>query len=279
MKNRLFQAILMIIISAPLIISCGKLPVSPSHTDWDAVKEIIFENPEIFSLGFYNTTPDTPFYREITESHPDIDDGKLIKADSIHWVDRITLTWSDWLYGNFHYYLDGKSYEKPCSSYTSTNAYFERWGNASDPHRGWFLKKISGTNMGNPGSPPLIYGLSILPEGSDTTIDITNLLSLVRPDSTLIFKRGKQVTFTIHIFPSESLAFVSLFVKEGKDYQKIPLTSIEKYTKSASWITTNDPEIAKGYHHAIVDAVTYESVADTTSKFHYMAWGIIYRIE
>jgi hypothetical protein len=68
-------------------------------------------------------------------------------------------------------------------------------------------------------------------------------------------------------------------MKETGTYQKISFTNNGDGTLSASWTTTTDPDLAKGYKHAIVDAVSKESVTDTLSSYQSTAWGIVYRIK
>lgn len=262
--------------------SCEKRTVSPRGTHWDAVKAIISQYPDIFRLGFYDTEPDTFFYREITYSDADIEEGRLIEEDSLHpgfFIPYITLTWGDILKGEFHYRFNGKLYEKPISSMALTYAYFERWGDDYDPHRGWLLKKFSGTLIFTHGRLIGISRLNIASDTLDVTLGDLDLRELVKKDSTLVFGKGKRVTFSIDVFPKDSSAFFFLHVKEGPTYQKIPFTSNGDETFSASWTTITDPDPAKRYYHAIVDVVSRESVTDTLAEYYSNAWGIIYRIK
>jgi len=259
---------------------CEKRTIQPKETDWDAVKDIISQYPNVFALGFFDTQPDTPFYREITQSDADIEEGRLYQADdSVHLFDYITLTWGDSLKGKLHYFFNGRFYEKPISSVALTNAYFEKWGDNYDPYRGWLLKQFSGTVIRSVGTTKKIYTLHILSDGVDVILSEPLLLNLVKKDSTLIFGRGKQVTFTIDVPPSDTSDFIFLHVKEGKGYRKIPFTSNGDGTLSAGWITTTSPDTAKGYHHAIVDMVSRESVDDTTAEYDARAWGVVYQIK
>ncbi len=259
-------------------INCEKRSTHTGQTDWDAVKEIISQNPDVFVLGFFDTQPDTPFYREITQSDADIKDSVWIHpADSEHPFDYIPLTWVDRLKGKLHYRFNGESYEKPISTQALTNAYFERWGDIYDPHLGWLLMRFSGTVINSLGTTINLYTLEIVSEGIDTITNESFLLNLVKRDSILVFSKGKQVTFKIDV--SDTSDFFFLHVKEGEAYQKIPFTSMGGGKFSASWTTTTDPNVAKGYHHAIVDVVSQKSVTDTTAEYDSKAWGIIYRIK
>ena len=278
MKSKLFPAILLIIFLSLLIMGCEKKSVKPGTTDWDAVKEIVSENPEIFALGIYDTAPDTPFYREITENSPDIDEGKLFEADSSHWVDYITLVWTDIIQGKFHYYTNGEWHEKKFMSKTWTNAYFERWGETYDLHRGWILEEFSGTL--NWAQGPWMDSLRITSEGVDTTIPALLLWerNLIKKNNTLVFGPGKQVTFTLFVNPAESTDFSFLFIKEESSYEKIPFT-YQGGNLSASWVTTSNPDIAKFYYSAIIDMVWRESVTIDTTECRFNASGIVYRIK
>jgi len=233
--------------------------------------------------GNQDTQPDTihAFFREITSSHADIEEGKLIEEDSLQpglLIPYITLTWGDSLKGKFHYYFNGKLYEKPINTIALTYAYFERWGDNYDPHRGWLLKQFSGTVIKSVGTTRWLNTLNIVSDGLDVTLDESKLLNLVKWDSTLVFGQGKQVTFTIKP-SSDTSDFFFLHVKEGGSYQKIPFISKGGGKFSAWWITTTDPDPAKRYHHAIVDMVSQKSVTDTTEEYDSKAWGIIYRIK
>ncbi len=281
MEKASFVSILSIIAILLFQTACEKRTVTPGETDWDAVKSIISENPDIFVLGFFGTDPETLFYREITESNADIEEGWLVKDDTSQpspIIPYITLVWGDSLKGRFHYRLRGKSYEKPISSIALTKAYFEKWGDNFDPHRGWLLKRFSGTVINSVKTTRNPSILIIISEEVNDTLTEEVVKRLVRKDSTLVFGKGKQVTFVIEP-SSDTSDFFLLHVKEGGDYQKIPFKSNGDGTFSASWITTSDPEIAQGYHHAIVDVVSRESVTDTTAEYDSKAWGIVYRIE
>lgn len=281
MRKPLFALTLMLIVFSLSVIHCEKKTVRPKETDWDAVKAIIAENPNVFSLGFYDTVSDTLFYREITQSNADIEEGRRYEADSLHEFAYITLIWGDSLKGNFHYRFNGKSYKKPISSIALTNAYFEKWGYDSDKHRGWLLKQFSGTVINSIGTTRDLYTVNILSDGVDILLSEPLLLKLVRKDSTLIFVQGKKVTFAIDVPLTDTADFFFLHVKEGSAYQKIPFISNGDGTFSASWTTTTDPNTADGrkHSHAIIDVVSRESVTDTTAEYDSKAWGIIYRIK
>jgi hypothetical protein len=280
MKKTLFLLMLFTLASFLFQISCEDRSVTPSETDWDAVKAIISANPDIFALGFFDTQPDTLFYREITQSNADIEEGWLVEADdSLHFFDYITLTWGDSLKGKFHYYFNRKSYQKPIYSIALTKAYFEKWGSNFDAYRGWLLKQFSGTVIKTAEMAWTLEFLNIVSDGVDVTLSEPSFLKLIKKDSTLVFGKGKQVTFTIDLPSTDTSDFFFLHIKEGDPPQKIPFTSNGDGTFSAGWTTTADPDIAKGYHHAIVDVVIQESVTDTTAEYDSKAWGIIYRIK
>ena len=258
---------------------CEKKTVVPVRPHWDEVRRIISERPDIFRLGFYDTAPDTPFYREITENDPDILEGWMHESDSLPFFDYyITLQWSDIIKGIFHYRLNGKPYQKPFTTVALTNAYFERWGDDLDPYRGWLLKRFSGTLMNSEGSAVQIYDVDVKSEGVDTTLTQSRLLNSVSTKNTLAFSEGELVTLTISVPSSDTTHFFFLHVKEGTTYQKILFASNGDGTFFASWTTTG-PDPSGLYCHAIVDIVSRESVTDTLAKYDSRAWGIIYKIQ
>ena len=279
MKKTLFLLVLSSLVFFLFQTGCEKRTVKPRGTHWDAVKAIISEYPDVFRLGFFDTeSDDTLFYRKITQNNADIEEGWLVERDdSLHFFDYITLTWGDSLKGKFHYCFDGKSYQKPISSIALTNAYFERWGDDFDPHRGWLLKQFGGTVINSVGTTRNPSTLTIVSYGVNVSLSEPILLKLVKKDSTLVFGKGKQVTFTIEP-SSDTFDFFFLHVNE-KAPQKIPFTSKGEGIFSASWTTTTDPDPAKHYYHAIVDVVSRESATSDTTEYDSKAWGIVYKIK
>ncbi len=278
MKSRLFPYILITIFLSLLIISCEKRSVNPGTTDWDAVKSLITQYPDIFAADVFGTESDTLFYREITSRNADIEIGNQHEADSSHMFEYITVIWGDSLKGTFHYRLDGTSYQKPITSIALTNAYFEKWGENRDPYRGWILKQVSGTVTNSVGTTRNL-SLNIISEDLDVFLSEPYLLQLVKKDSTLVFKPGKQVTFTIDVPEADTSDFFYLHIKEDSTTKTIPFTNNGDETLTASWTTTTDPGALSGYKHAIIDDINRESVTDTTYKYDSKAWGILYRIK
>jgi hypothetical protein len=273
-KTLVFLALILIACQT----SCEKKVVVPLRPNWDEVKRIISERPDIFRLGIYDTEPDTLFYREITANDPDILYGNIHEANPSQLFDYyIDLQWSDIITGILHYHVNGKPYEKPFTTITLTDAYFEKWGSDSDPYRGWLLKKFSGTLMSAEGSTKQINGVDIKSEGVDTSLVAWQLLNPVSAKNILAFSEGEQVTFTIDV--ADTSDFFFLHVKEGETYQKSRFTNNGNGTLSAGWTTTTDPNTAQGYKHAIVDVVSRESVTDTLSDYESNAWAIIYKIK
>ncbi len=264
--------------------ACEKKTVTPKLTHWDAVRTLISENPDVFRLGFYDTTPtDTLFYREITQSDGDIEQGILVEEDTAHsgpgpFFPYITLTWGDSLKGSFHYRYDGAWREKPIRSAALTQGYFQRWGDDYDPNLGWILKGFGGTVINSVGSTRQPSILSIVSSGVDVTLSEPLLRKWANKDSTLVFGRGQLVALTVE--PSSGTAdYLFLHLREFDSYEKIPFTDNGDGTLSASWTTTGSPDPNKRYYHAIVDIVSRASVTDTLAKYDSKAWGIIYRIQ
>ena len=278
MKNRLFVAVWIIVISSLMIFGCEKRTTSPSETDWDAIRSLIAQNPDIFAADVFGTEADTLFYREITSLSGDIEVGNQNKADSSHMFEYITMTWGDSLKGTFHYSLDGKSYQKPIIAIALTKAYFEKWGDSGDPYRGWLLKQISGTVI-NSVKTTRYLSLNIISDDLDVVLSDSSVLKLEKKDSTLVFKPGKQVTFTIDVPKADTNDYFYLRIQEDSTTETIPFYNNGDETLTASWTTTTDPDALSGYKHAIIDDINRESVTDTTYKYDSKAWGVIYRIK
>jgi hypothetical protein len=277
---------LLLMLAVILLLSqtaCEKKTVNPKLTHWDAVRTIISENPEIFQLGFFDTQSDTLFYREITESDADIEEGILVEEDTAHsgpdpFFPNITLTWGDTLKGKFHYRWNGSWREKAIKSISLTKGFFERWGDNSDPNLGWTLQKFSGSVISSVPTtkhPSILYVIS---SGVNDTITEPKLFALVKKTEVLAFGKGQPVTFIVEP-ASDTSDFIFLHVEEGQGYQKIPFVNNGDETLSASWTTTSDPDPDRRYYHAVVDIVSRESVIDTLAEYDSKAWGIIYKIQ
>lgn len=288
-KNLLVSTLLPLLMVALFLFNLcceNKTTKGGERTDWEAIKAIIYENPDIFLVDVFDTSENPIFFREITSRNFDLKEGTpLSPPDSLHPVEYIYAPWEDSIKGVFHYFINGKEYTKPIYAYSLMYAYFERWGDIYDTHRGWLLKKISGsviTSMDT--SSRELSTLRITSSGVDIDSDESGILKLVRfnkwwpnIDSTLRFSLGEKVTFTVK--PEDTTDSLFLYIGEDGNFQKFPFLSNGNGTFSASWTTTNDSSVAKGYKHAFVDAVSRDAVTDTTAKYDSKAWGIIYRIK
>lgn len=282
MRNAILSSLFITLLFFMFQTGCEKKTVVPKPTHWDAVRDIISENPSIFRLGFYDTQSDTLFYREITENDADIDSGWLVEQDTSHsdetpFFPYIRLFWGDSISGSFHYRYQGSWREKPIVYKTYTRALFEQWGDEYDPKLGWILQRFSGTIITSPSSGMTPSILHILSSGVDEIITEPALVQLAKKDSTMKFGKNQLVTFTIE--PYDTTSFCFLYLKEGSAYQKIPFINNGNETLSASWTTTDSPDPNRRYYHAIVDIIRRESVTDTLYGYNSKAWGIIYRIE
>jgi hypothetical protein len=270
-------------------LSCGeKSTQGGERTDFEAIKAIANENPDIFKTDIFDTQKDTTvnpvFFREITSRDFDLDTARRYDADSAHLVDYIHAAWGDNIKGVLHYFIDGKEYTKSFSAHSVMSAYFEKWGESFDSHRGWLLRKISSNVITSSDTiSRQIYTLRITSSGMDTVLNEIRVLNLVKVanilnmDSTLHFGMGEKVTFTIEPKYSDNVLF--LHVGEDGNFKKIPFVDNGDETYSASWTTTTDSNIAKGYKHAFVDVISPKTLTDTTAKYDSKAWGIIYRLK
>ena len=286
MRKNLLVSTLMIALFLFNLCCENKTTKGGERTDWEAIKAIIYENPDIFLVDVFDTSENPIFFREIISTNFDLKEGTpLLSPDSLHPFEYIYAPWEDSIKGVFHYFIDGKEYTKPIYAYSLMYGYFERWGEIYDTHRGWLLKKISGnviTSMD--ASSRELSTLHITSSGVDIDLDETGILKLVRfnkwwpdLDSTLRFGRGEEVTFTVK--PKDTTDYLFLYIREDGIFKKFPFLSNGNGTFSASCTTTTDTNIAKGYKHAFVDAISRDALTDTTVKYDSKAWGIIYRIK
>jgi hypothetical protein len=282
-KNFLISALLMVVFSL-FNLSCEeKTTRGGERTDFEAIKAIIYENPDIFLVDVFDTDKDTSvnpvFFREITSTDFDLDSARRYEADSLHLFDYIYAAWGDSMRGALHYFIDGKEYTKSIYAHSVMGAYFEQWGDVFDPHRGWLLKKITGNVIASVPTHIIPPPVHITSEEVDIWLNEEFIVkNMVKKDSVLYFVPGKKVTFTVD---SDLISNFFLFLHIGEDgnFKKILFVDNGDGTSSASWTTTNDPNIAKGYKHVFVDAVSRESVTDTTAEYDSKAWGIIYKIK
>ncbi len=279
MGKNIFISALFLVVTFALNLSCEeKTTKSDLRTHFDAIKEIINENPDIFLVDVFDTSVNPVFFREITSRDFDLENASIEEPDPGHDFRYVEPDWVDSIKGVLHYFIDGEEYTKPIHAYSKMVAYFEQWGEIYDPHWGWLLKKISGNVIASVPShvmPPVVH---ITSEEVDTFFSETAVLNLVKKDSVLHFAPGKEVTFTVE---SDLVSDFFLFLHIGEDgnFRKISFVDNGDGTSSASWTTTNDPKIAEGYKHAFVDAISRDAVTDTTAEYNSKTWGIIYRIK
>jgi hypothetical protein len=288
-KSLLVSALLALLMVALFLFNLcceNKTTKGGERTDWEAIKAIIYENPDIFLVDVFDTSGNPVFFREITSRNLDLKEGTpLSPPDSLHPFEYIYAPWEDSIKGVFHYFIDEKEYTKPIYAYSLMYGYFERWGEIYDAHRGWLLRKISGNVIKSLNTDPRqLFTLRITSSKLDTIINEIGILNLVRfnecwpdIDSTLRFSLGEKVTFTLE--PKDTTDYLFLYIGEDGNFQKFPFLSNGNGTFSASWTTINDSSVAKGYKHAFVDAISRDVVTDTTAKYDSKAWGIIYRIK
>lgn len=286
MRKNLLVSVLLALLTVALFLfnlCCeNKTTKGGERTDWEAIKAIIYENPDIFLVDVFDTHKDTTvnpvFFREITSQSFDLDSARRYDADSLHPFEYIYAAWGDSIKGILHYFIDEKEYTKSIYAHSLMGAYFERWGDIYDTHRGWLLKRIGSNEVNSVGTTRWLYTLRITTSGGmDDTLNRDQILKPVKKDSTLHFGMGDTVTFTV--WPEYATDVLFLHIGEEGNFRKIPFVDNGDGTFSASWTTTNDPNIAKGYKHAFVDAVSRDAVSDTTAKYDSKAWGIIYRIK
>lgn len=285
-KNLLVLALLMFVLFLVNSSCEEKTTSSRERTDWEAIKAIIYENPDIFLVDVFDTLDNSVFYRKITSRDFDLEEGTIIHPpDSSHPVEYVYATWEDSIKGVFHYFIDEEKYTKLICAHSVMHAYFVRWFLVSDPHRGWVLTRISGNVIRSVNtSSRQLYTLRITSSEVDIVLDEDGILNPVKfekwrrgEDSTLCFGRGEEVTFTVK--PKDTTDYLFLHFGDDGNFQKFPFLSNGDGTFSRTCTTTTDSDIAKGYKHAFVEAISHDAVTDTTAKYDSKAWGIIYRIE
>jgi hypothetical protein len=282
MGRDVFISALLAVVTLLLTLSCEeKTTTSVERTDFEAIKAIIYENPDIFLADVFDTDKDTLvdpiFFREISSRDFDLDSARRYQADSSHLFDYIHAAWGDSIRGVLHYWVDGKEYTKSIYAHAVTGAYFEQWGDVLDPHRGWLLKKISGNVIVSADTTSRqLYTLHINSSRVDTVLNEIRILTPVKKDSTMYFGMGEKVTFTID--PKDTTDHLFLHIGEHGRFQKSRFNSNGDGTFSASWTTTDNPDIAKGYKHAFVEAISRVALSDTSAKYDSKSWGVIYRI-
>ncbi len=283
MKKDFFVSALLLVVTFVFNLSCEeKTTKGGEHTDFDAIKGIIYDNPDIFLVDVFDTDKDTSvnpvFFRQITSTDFDLDSARRYDADTLHDFAHIYAAWGDSMRGVLHYFVDGKEYAKSIYAHSGMGAYFEQWGDALDTHRGWLLKNISNNVIASVPThitPPSVH---ITSEGVNAWVTGGTVSTMMNKDSVLSFAPGKKVTFTVE---SKDISNLFLFLHIGEDgnFTKTPFSDNGDGTSSASWTTSSDSEIAKGYKHAFVDAISRKALTDTTAEYDSKAWGIIYRIK
>jgi hypothetical protein len=283
MGKNIVMSALLLVATFLFNLSCEeKTTKGGERTDFEAIKAIIYENPDIFLVDVFDTDKDTSvnpiFFREINSTDFDLDSARRYDADTLHYFNHIYAAWGDSMRGILHYFIDEKEHTESIYVHSGMGAYFEQWGDILDPHRGWLLKEISNNVIASVPTHIILPTVHITSQGIDTWVSEGSVSTMLKKDSVVSFAAGKKVTFTVD---SEDISDLFLFLHIGEDgnFKKIPFADNGDGTSSASWTTTSDPEIAKGYKHAFVDAISREALTDTTAEYDSKAWGIIYRLK
>jgi hypothetical protein len=290
MRKNLLVSVLLVVALFLFNLCCEKKTITSRRPDFDEIRAIIYENPDIFLVDVFDTYKDTSvkpiFFREITSRDFDLD--RAVRNDAkppLYPFPRIDAVWGDIMKGVLHYCIDGREYTKQIHAHSFMHAYFEQWGDAYDPYRGWLLKKISGNVIVSMDTSSRAFEkLHITSSTVDTVLYEYSVLNPTKfsrwspdKDTILRFGMGEEVTFTVQ--SRDTTDYLFLHVGEDGNFRKIPFLSNGDGTFSCSWTTTSDPGIAKGYKHAFVDAVSRDALTDTTTEYDSKAWGIIYRIK
>lgn len=289
MGKNFFMLVLLVIAAFLINLSCEK-KTTKSETRWDAIRAIIInENPDIFLVDVFDTDKDISvepiFFREITSQDFDLEKASYGDPDASHPFPYVETDWGDSVKGVFHYFIDGKEHTKPIYAHSVMRAYFEQWGDVYDTHQGWLLKKISGNVITSVDTRPReLASLHITSSGVDTVLypyEILNLAKFSRwrpeADSTLCFGMGEEITFTVE--PKDTTDYLFLHFGEDGNFKKFPFLSNGDGTFSRTCTTTSQSDIAEGYKHAFVEAISHDALTDTTAKYDSKTWGILYRIK
>lgn len=289
-QNLLISALLVVVLFLFNLNCEEKVTTSRERTDWEAIKNIIYENPDIFLVDVFDTFKNTSvkpiFYREITSTYFDLEEGIAIDPPNPSYPEEhVFAPWEDSIKGVLHYFIGEEKYTKTFQAYSLMNAFFERLGDIYDEHRGWRLRRISGNVIKSiKPSSRLLHTVRITSSELDTVLNEIRILNPVkfsrwRPtlDSTLSFGMGEAVTFTV--WPKDTTDYLYLHFGEDGNFRKLPFKSNGDGTFSRTCTTTTDPDIAEGYKHAFVEAISHAALTDTAAQYDSKAWGIIYRIK
>lgn len=250
-----------------------KRSVSPGYTDVDAIKDYVKSYPSIFSADIFDTSSADPlFYREITKR------DNWIKID---FFDPDTVfryayvNWEDSMEGVFHHFVSGNEYDTSFKAFSRVKAYFEQWGDAGDPYRGWLLRRISNVEIYSLRKPQSV-GISYIwidTSGSDIPVNLSGLYDL---NDVLQFRNSAEITFTIKVGDMSDFYFLHIY--EGGRWRKITFNPDIDNNLKASWTTSSSSQDLNIYKHAYIDCLDSASVADSLSKYNSKTWGILYKI-
>jgi hypothetical protein len=266
--------------------NCSKVQIiNPYPNDVEAIKGLMNEQyPAIFYANKFDYTLDTTsypaFYQEITKEVKVVDsiifhntpDGE---SDFPH--ARTSLT--DTLYGNLHIWTDKNTHsQKTYKAVSKVKGFFEKWGESSDNFRGWVLGKFVAGNLIESDNTISFNTLRITSTGFNALWYPSSITNFLNKDSAMVrFYKGEQVTFKLTPVDTASY-FYYLHTGEDGNFHKIPFVNQGDSVLVASWTTTTDANIARGYKHAFISITRRSSIENPSSAYKFGCWGVLYKI-
>jgi hypothetical protein len=285
----------LIVLMLTLLLSCGDTGVSSSEdpTDEDAIYNIIrFDRPSTFNIDLLDfSVPETLLVRMgpvvPVDYWLDLDSDSLFIAIDIRYpqpgdpigtnaIGDVRL--SKHFFGTFEIIgvdtTGGNQIpvrmSKEFAILGVMEADFEKFGANYNTRRGWLLTEISdAVYVGNVSGPMGEIGPITINSISNPNFIVN---TDIRPISDVLrFPSGESLT--VSVTPADSGDFINLRYRFGDDFRTIPIMAGAEGEYTAGFRLPD----GESYDHFLIEAISNDTVTDTTS-FKYKAIGVIYRV-
>ncbi|TKJ37217.1 hypothetical protein CEE36_11255 [candidate division TA06 bacterium B3_TA06] len=275
MKKICFLALAAIVL-AFMIVGCdieGK--------DIDAIQELVLAdevwfdaNTEVDSTGggsmFFGDTASGVIWWRTAQTHDEPVIDVQVDGDS---------GWVEWSRGNFGsvtiwaFVPDSNKWffwEKELSETAKVRAVFRKTGSDADPNRGWELEKISCAVGASTGGDLNIDKIHITSAETGYDFEITDPLDTYYDidEDMVTFKAGEEVTVTLYVNDTNTVAFIHSFTLLG--YVRGPFPENEGGVHSGTWEVQRIPFP----RWVIFDVMTKPTLYDSEGEYEFS--GILF---
>jgi len=269
-KFWLYNFLLLILLG----LGCGKEKGigSGEHNDSDAIKAIMNEYPTIFMGDIFDSQIENPFYRQITKNEYWVKiDIKQPLIDTLY-TDYANVDMIDSIKGVFHLFANQKEYQKNFKGISVVRAYLEKWGDDSEVHRGWLLKKVTGSDITTLPDGAGFYKIKLTSPTYNYTLYPSSATLLTLLKNILTLHSGDSLSLEIE--PIDTLDLFYLHFWKGGRFYKRPFVK-----DTLGHFVTGCQISGTGYQHLFFDNVHYQISGDSLLSYKSHAWGALFNVK